>query len=150
MSLLPTRRKKIESKMKALKCSQHFSHCKFMVNFFRRSRAANSALHGPIRLNLELSPDFMIVLVTFKHEERLQSNMKELECSQHYTLIFQTPKGSLLRSLWWDLAKIEIHTRLSCMSSLRSRMKKIQSKLKALEWPQRYMTFFQVQWQITP
>ena len=37
--------------------------------FFRRSRAANPAVHGPIRLNLELSPDFMVVLVTCKNEE---------------------------------------------------------------------------------
>ena len=26
-------------------------------------------MDGPIRLNLELSPDFMVVLVTCKHEE---------------------------------------------------------------------------------
>ena len=26
-------------------------------------------MHGPIRLNLELSPDFMVVLVTCKNEE---------------------------------------------------------------------------------
>ena len=31
--------------------------------------AANSAVHGPIRLNLELSPDFIIVLVICKNEE---------------------------------------------------------------------------------
>ena len=37
--------------------------------FFRHSRAANSAVHGPIRLNIKLSPDFMVVLVTCKNEE---------------------------------------------------------------------------------
>ena len=61
--------------------------------------------------------------------------MKELECSQHYTLIFQTPKGSLPRNLWWDLAKIP------------ARIKKIQLKWKALESSQdfshyKYMGIF--------
>ena len=40
-----------------------------LSGFYRRSRAANSAVHGPIRLNLELSPDFMVVFVTCKNEE---------------------------------------------------------------------------------
>ena len=35
--------------------------------FFRRSRAANSAVHDPIWLNFEISPDFM--LLTCKNEE---------------------------------------------------------------------------------
>ena len=30
---------------------------------------AASAVHGPIRLTLELSPDFMVVFVTCKNEE---------------------------------------------------------------------------------
>ena len=37
--------------------------------FFSRSRTANSTVHDPIRLDLELSPDFMVVLVTCKSEE---------------------------------------------------------------------------------
>ena len=61
--------------------------------FFRRSRAAYSAVHDPIRLNFELCLDFMVVLVTGKNEEDL-IKMEDLECSQHYTLIFQTLKGS--------------------------------------------------------
>ena len=34
-------------------------------------------MHGPIRLNLELSPDFMVVPVTYKTEED-SYKMKEL------------------------------------------------------------------------
>ena len=44
-----------------------FSLCLSMGEFFRRSRAANSAVHGPIRLNLELSPDLIVVLVTYEN-----------------------------------------------------------------------------------
>ena len=76
--------------------------------FFRRSRAANFAEHGLIWLYLELRPDFMVVLVTCKIEEDSVKN-EELECSQHYTLIFQMPKCSLLRNLCWDLAEIRTH-----------------------------------------
>ena len=47
----------------------YINFCKYMREFFRRSRATNSAVHGPIRLNFELSPDFMVVLVTYKNEE---------------------------------------------------------------------------------
>ena len=56
-------------KMKALKCSQHFSYCKSMGIFFRRSMAANSAVHGRIWPNFELIRDFIVVLVTCKNEE---------------------------------------------------------------------------------
>ena len=40
--------------------------------------------------------------------------MKVLECSQQYTFIFQTLKGSLLSIKWSDLA--EIQTRSSFYS----------------------------------
>ena len=38
-------------------------------NFFIRSRAANSAVHGLIWSNLELIQDFMVVLVTCNNEK---------------------------------------------------------------------------------
>ena len=47
MSSLPARIRMIDSKMKELECSQGFSHYK-SVFFFRRSRAANSTVLGPI------------------------------------------------------------------------------------------------------
>ena len=69
MSSLPARMKKIQLKMKALECSQDFSHYKSMGLFFRRSKAANSAVHGRIWSNFELVQDVMVVLVTCKNEE---------------------------------------------------------------------------------
>ena len=68
MSSLPARMRMIESKMKELGCSQDFSHYK-SGDFSRRSRAANSAVLGPIWLNFELFRDVMDVLVTCKYEE---------------------------------------------------------------------------------
>ena len=47
--------------------------------------AANSAVHGPIRLNFKFRPNFMVVLLTCKNEEE-PIKMKGLECSQHFSL----------------------------------------------------------------
>ena len=48
MSSLPARMRMIDFKIKELECSQDFSHYKSMGIFFRRSRAANSTVLGPI------------------------------------------------------------------------------------------------------
>ena len=69
MSSLPARMRMIDSKMKELECSQDFSHYKSYGDFSRRSRAANSAVLGPIWPNFELVRDVMDVLVTCKYEE---------------------------------------------------------------------------------
>ena len=69
MSSIPARMKKIQLKMKALEFSQDFSHYKSIRDFSRRSRAANSAVLGPIWPNFELVRDVMDVLVTCKYEE---------------------------------------------------------------------------------
>ena len=39
------------------------------MDFSRRSRAANSAVHGPIRSNFALVQDYMVVLLSCKNEE---------------------------------------------------------------------------------
>ena len=89
--------KNIQSKMKALECSQHYTA------IFRPARADNSGVGGGIwpkfelilafmQLNLGLVQDFMVVLVTSKMK-KIKSKMKALECSQHYTAIFQMRKG---------------------------------------------------------
>ena len=90
------------------------------MGFFRRSSATNSAVHNPIRLNFELIPDFMVVLVTCKNEEDSIKSEGSKVFSKHYTLIFQMLKDSLLRSLWWDLSEIRIHPRFyACPHSLQ-------------------------------
>ena len=91
MSSLPARMRMIDSKTKELECSQDFSNYKSMGIFSRRSRAANSAVLGPIKSNFELGRDFMVVLLTCKM--KIRSKIEALEFSQHYTSIFQTHKG---------------------------------------------------------
>ena len=53
--------------MKALECSQYFSHCEY-GDSSRPSRAANSAAQDPRNLN-SYKLLIMIVLVTCKNEE---------------------------------------------------------------------------------
>ena len=92
MSSLPAGMKKIQLKMKVLECSQDFSHYKSMGIFpdaqgqltpqslFRSGRISNSSE----MLWLSLLPAKM---------KKIRSKMKALECSQHYTSIFQMRKG---------------------------------------------------------
>ena len=89
-SLLPARIKMIQSKMKELEWSQHFSHYKSMGFFFQtlKSCLLRSPLIWP---NFELVRDFMVVLVTCKNEE-YPIESKAIECSQHYASVFQTLK----------------------------------------------------------
>ena len=68
MSSLPARMRMIDSKIKELEWSQDFSHYIY-GDFSNCSRAANSAVLGPIWPNFELVRDLMDVLVTCKYEE---------------------------------------------------------------------------------
>ena len=134
MSSIPARMKKIQLKMKALECSQDFSHYKSM-GFPRRSRAANSAVLGLIWPNFELVGDVMDVLVTCKYEEdpiknegarvvtTLYSNFSDAQ--GQITLVSVSVSGRNLNS-----------SKLSCMSSLPARMRMIDSKMKELECSQ--------------
>ena len=74
MSSLPARMRMIESKMKELECSQDFSHYKPMGIFSRRSRAATSAVLGPIWPNFVIVRDVMDVLITCQYEEEQFKN----------------------------------------------------------------------------
>ena len=57
--------------MKALECSQYFSHCKSMGIFpdDQGQLHCNSAVHGRNWSNFELVRDFIVVLVTCIKEE---------------------------------------------------------------------------------
>ena len=66
---------------------------------FRCSRAANSAVHGRICPNFELTRTLIVVFVTCKYEEDPIKNMKAPECLKHFLhqksmCFFQTLKGS--------------------------------------------------------
>ena len=102
------------------------------MDFSRRSRAANSAVLGPIWPNFKLVPDVIDVLVTCKYEEdpiknegarvdtTLYSNFSDAQ--GQITLVLVSVSGRNLNS-----------SKLLCMSSLPARMRMIDSKMKELE-----------------
>ena len=71
----------IQSKMNELAWRQHFPIIT-LWEIFRRSRAANSVVSGPIWPKFELVWDFMHVLITCKYKkDRIQNNWEKVETS---------------------------------------------------------------------
>ena len=59
-----------------------FSHYKSMRLFFRRSRAANSVVSGPIWPKFEFVRDIMHVLFTYKYKkDRIKNNREKVATS---------------------------------------------------------------------
>ena len=78
----------------------------------------------------------------------IKSKMKELECSQdfsHYMSmgIFPDAQGQLTPQSLVRSGRISNSFEILWMSSLLASMKKIRSKMKALEWSQDYTSIFQ-------
>ena len=69
-------------KMKAIECSQHFSHCK-SLGTFSDAQGQLFAVHSRIWRMLELIQDFKVGLVTCKNEEK--KNPIKMKALQHYT-----------------------------------------------------------------
>ena len=80
----------------------------------------------------------------------IDSKMKELECSQDFSQyksmgIFPDAQGQLTPQSLVRSGRISNSSEMLWMSSLPARtcMKKIRSKMKALEWSQHYTAIFQ-------
>ena len=92
MSSLPTRMKMIHTKMKELECSQDFSHYKSMGIF--PDAQGQLTPQSLVESGRNSNSDEILWLSSLPAKiKKIRSKMKLLECSQHYTLIFQTPKG---------------------------------------------------------
>ena len=71
----------IRSKMNELAWRQHFPIIS-LWEIFRRSRAANSVVRGPIWPKFELVRNLMHVLVTCKYKkDRIKNNREKVETS---------------------------------------------------------------------
>ena len=124
MSSLPASMKKIRSKMKALEWTQH------NMKFFRSARRITLVLVLVPGRNLNSSK--LSCMSSLPARMRMiESNMKELECSQDFSLY--KSMGSLVRS-----GRISNSSEMLWMFSLPATMKKIRSKMKALEWTQHF------------
>ena len=138
--------KKIQSKMKVLDCTHAYRSF-----FFRRSRAANSAVRVEIPLKFELVQALMVVPVTCKNEEDPIKN-EGSRCQQDiphykYMFVFFFKRSRAANSVIQSGQNLN-SSKILWLSSFPGRMKKIQSKMKALEC---YQDFFSdAQGQITP
>ena len=186
--------KKIQSKMQALECSKDFSHYKSMGIFpdaqgqltpqslVRSGRISNSSemlwmsllpasmkkiknegarVDTTLYSNLtDAQGQITLVLVSvsarnlnsFKlscmsslptRMRMIDSKMKELECSQdlsHYKSmgIFPDAQGQLILQSLVRSGRISKSSEMLWMFSLPASMKKIRSKMKALEWTQHF------------
>ena len=91
--LLSARMKKIHPKMKVLEWSQHFSHYKSMGIF---PNAQGQVTHKSLVGSCWISnpSEILWVYLLPARMKKIKSIMKELEWSQHYSLIFQTLQDS--------------------------------------------------------
>ena len=85
-----------------------FSPLKVYGSFFRRSRAANSAVLGQIRLKLELIRDIIDVLVTCKYEEDPNKNEGARVLTRLYE-VFSDAQGQLTPKSAANSAQIGTH-----------------------------------------
>ena len=107
MSSSPARTNMIQSKIKELEWSQHFSHYKSMEIF---PDAQEQLTPQSIVRSGRISNSFEMLWLSSlpANMKKIRSKMKGLECYS-YTLIFQAPKGSLHNNLLWDFAEIRTH-----------------------------------------
>ena len=135
MSSIPARMKRIQLKMKALECSQNFSHYQSIGDFSIRSRAANSAVLGLIWPNFKHLRDVIIVLITCKNEDGQIKNKAARVLTTLY-INFSDAQGQITLELVVVSGRNLNSSKLLCMSSLPARMRMIDSKMKELECSQ--------------
>ena len=122
MLLLPASMKSLRSRT----AEKKWRHCFLIISlwgFFRRSRAANSAVCGPIRLKFKLVLALMHVIITCNYEkERMKNSRTKVEpCVLPWKPVF----GS---------SRISNSSKLSCMLSLPASMKRIGLRTVEKKW----------------
>ena len=111
---------------------------------FRRCSAGQIVVSGGIWSKFEHIQAFKHVIVTCKNKlEKIQSKMKALQWPHHYIKsmgIFRDVQGSVVApQSVVETGRISNSSETLWLSSSPAIMQKIQSKLKALEWPQDYI-----------
>ena len=134
MSSLPARMKKIQFKMKALECSQDFSHYK-SIGIFRFGQGQVTPVLGRIWLKFELVRDIMVVLLTCKNKEDPINNKGARVFTTLY-IDFSDAQGQITLESVVVSGRNWNSSKLLCMSLLPTRMKMIHTKMKELEWSQ--------------
>ena len=136
MSLLGARMKMIQSKMKELEWSQHFSHYKSMRIFPDAQELLNSVALSLIWPNFEFIRDFMVVLVTYKNEDTMKNEGARVFTTLYIN--FSDAQGQITLKSVVVSVRNSNSFKLFCMSLSPARMKMIQYKMKELEWSQHF------------
>ena len=137
MSSLPARMRLIKSKMKELECSQDFSH-HIYGDFSRRSRASNSAVLDPIWPSFDLVLDVIDVIVTYHYNGNPIKNRGARVFTTLY-IKFSDAQGHITLELVVVSGRNLFSSKVSCMSSLPARMRRIDFKKKELECSQDFL-----------
>ena len=140
MSSIPARMKKIQLKMKALDCSQDFSHYK-SVGIFSDAQGQLTRQSLVRSGRISNSSDILWMSLLPASMKKIRSKMKALEWTHrfpHYKSmgIFPDAQGQLTPQSLVRSGRISNSSEILWMSSLPASMKKIRSKMKALEWTQ--------------
>ena len=106
--LVACKNEKDPIKIKALECYQDFPHYKSIGVFFKRSRAANSAVHGLILPNLELVRDLMVFLHTYNNEEDPIKNEDARVLTRLYVVFFRRSRAANSKVSGRILPKFEL------------------------------------------
>ena len=154
MSSLPARIEKINNENEGARLFTRFLPLQVYGDFSRRSRAANSAVHGPIWSNFELVQDPMVVLLTCKNKDPIKDRGARVFTTLYINF------SDVQRQITLELVAVSgrnfVSSKLSCMSSLPARMRMIDSKMKELESSQAFShyksmgIFPDAQGQLTP
>ena len=123
--------------MKVLEWSQHFSHYKSMGIFpDTQWQLTHKSLVG----SRPISNQFEILSVSLlpARMKNIQSNMRELEWSQHYSFLFLALKGQLTPKSVMQSCQNLNSSELLWLVLLSARMKMIHSKMKVLEGSQHF------------
>ena len=118
MSSIPARMKKIQLKMKALECSQDFSHYKSMGIFpDAQGQLTPQSLIGSGLISNSSEMLWMSSLPASM--KKIRSKMKALEWSQHYTAKFRrarADKSGVGVGIWlkFELIQAFMHVLVTC------------------------------------
>ena len=134
VSLLPARMKKIQSKMKPLEWSQHYS----LIFNVQGQLTSKSVLESCQNSN----PSKLLWLTLLPARmKKIHWKMKALEWSQHFSRyksmgIFPNAQGQLTHKSFVQYCLISNPSKILWLSLLPARIKKNKSKMMELEWSQ--------------
>ena len=118
MSSLPARMRMIDSKMKELECSQDFSRYK-SIGIFPDAQG-QLTLQSLVR-SCQISNSVETLWLSSLPEKmkKIRSKIEELECSQHYTSIFQRVRAdnsAVLGPIWpnFELVRDVMNVLVTC------------------------------------